>query len=156
MTRMNRLAVIYSCGFAALTGQEVPAQWVEALAQVETGGVARRGDRGRAAGLFQFHRGAWSDVSRIRRNHGLVTHPYSAAWDDGVAWIYARTWLSLNRTRLLQALNRNPTPAEVYLAHNLGFEGFSRLGFDIDRAAAWRRDAALRFETIALSKDKTK
>ena len=141
---------------AASLSAEVPDRWVEALAMVETGNASVSGDRGRARGPHQFHSAAWRQVSAIRKKAGQPVHPYSHAWDPAVSAEYARTWLAFLTAQLRRDTGRNPRPAEVFLAHNLGYEGFRRIGFQVCEAPDRRFDAALRFETLALSKDKTK
>lgn len=151
---MRALAML-SCATGCLAG-EIPDRWVDALAQVETGGSSVSGDRGRARGPHQFHSASWRDVSAERRKRGQEVHPYSHAWDPAVSACYARTWMLMLATRLAKDTGRWPRPAEVFLAHNMGYEGFRRIGFQICHAPDARHDAALRFETIALSKDKTR
>lgn len=133
----------------ALATPQVPERWVHALAQIETGGVARSGDKGRAAGLYQFHRAAWDCTSVARRSAGLPTYPYADAWHAARAGEYARSWLSHLAGLIHQATGRPATPAQVFLAHNLGLEGFARIGYEPSRAPAARLDAAVRFANLA-------
>lgn len=148
---MIKTAALFASGCAALCA-EVPDKWVHALAQVETGGVCRPGDRGKAKGIYQFHRAAWEQVSKIRTSHSLIPFSYSRATDQQIASEYAKMWLAYLADRLHKATGRKPRPAEVFLAHNLGFDGFKRIGFQVYRAPDARYDAAIRFENIVNSK----
>lgn len=148
---MSRAIAILSVACSSAAG-EIPDRWVHALAQVETGGQSVRGDRGKARGPHQFHSGSWKDVSAERKKRGEEVHPYSHAHDPQVSNMYAATWLHMIATRLARDTGRWPRPAEVFLAHNLGYEGFRRLGFQVCQAPPARYDTAIRFENICKSK----
>lgn len=148
-----RVAAILAVATSCAAG-EIPDRWVDALAQVETGNRSVRGDRGKARGPHQFHSRAWKDVSVERKKRGEDVHPYSHAWDPAVSSAYAKTWLRMIAVRLAKDTGRWPRPAEVFLAHNMGYEAFREIGFQVCEAPPARHDAALRFETLALSKEK--
>lgn len=148
---MGKLYAILSVAGASAFG-DVPERWIEALAQVETGNKSVAGDGTRARGPHQFHSSAWRDVTAERRRRGQPTHPYSHAWDPSVSRLYASTWLSMIANRLAKDTGRWPRPSEVFLAHNMGYEAFRRIGFQVCHAPGFRHDAAIRFENLALSK----
>ena len=143
-----RAVAILAVACSAWAG-EIPDKWVDALAQVETGNRSVWGDSRRARGPHQFHSKAWKDTSAERKKRGEEVHPYSHAWDPAVSSAYAKTWLLMLATRLAKDTGRWPRPAEVFLAHNLGYEGFRRLGFQVCQAPPARYDAAMRFETLS-------
>lgn len=113
----------------------VPDSWLNAVQKVESGGErdpdAALGDGKKARGRFQFHKSAWSDCSKVRREIGLTAHPYSKAHDRRIATEYARTWLTALRERLSSEIGRPAMAHEVWLAFNLGFEGFRRHSFRV-------------------------
>jgi hypothetical protein len=123
---------------AIATATPVPGCWVDAVQQVETGGQrnpdAAVGDGRRAKGRFQFHKEAWADCTKLRKAAGLPTHPYSKATDPVVAREYATTWLTYLRERLRKDIGRTPFLGEVWLAWNLGYQGFADIGFQLSLA----------------------
>jgi hypothetical protein len=46
---------------------------------------------------------------------------------------YARDFITILQSRLKYTLGRTPTVEQVYASFNMGFEGFRRCGFDINR-----------------------
>jgi len=108
----------------------VPDRWLEAVQRVETGGEAdpdaALGDGKRARGRFQFHKEAWSDCTKLRKELGLPTYPYSKAHDKRIATEYARTWLTALRERVTAEIGRPAMAHETWLAFNLGFAGFKK------------------------------
>ena len=150
---MTRLVAILA-GVASSMAGEIPDQWVWALGEIETGNRSVTGDRSKAAGPHQFHSAAWRQVSEERKRNHQHIFPYKLAYDAEVSAWYAKTWMLMLATRLAKDTGRWPRPAEVFLAHNLGYEGFRKIGFQVGNAPAKRYDAALRFETLALSKSK--
>lgn len=123
---------------ALFTGDPtVPDTWVDAVAQIETGGHKDPdnavGDGIKAKGRFQFHRSAWSDCSKVRARYGLPVHPYSKASDPQISREYARTWLGVMRRVVSRQTGRPATLAETWSCYNRGVAGFQRIGFDLDR-----------------------
>lgn len=108
----------------------VPDRWLDAIQKVETGGDgdpdSALGDGKKARGRFQFHKSAWSDCSKLRKEMGLPVYPYSKAHDRRIATEYARTWLTALRERLSAQIGRPAMAHETWLAFNLGWAGFSR------------------------------
>lgn len=149
---MINTAVILALATGSVAG-EIPDRWVWALGEIETGNRSVTGDRGKAKGPHQFHRAAWAEVSAERKRNHQHIFPYSLAMDKEVSAWYAKTWMLMLATRLAKDTGRWPRPAEVFLAHNIGYEGFRKLGFQVCEAPAKKYDAALRFETLCLSKE---
>lgn len=107
----------------------VPETWVDAVEKLESNHRAVYGDHGKAAGSFQFHREAWTDCSKVRREAGLPAYSYALAMNPTVGREYARTWLAFLKATLTQHLGRPAHLGEVWLAYNLGLEGFRRYDY---------------------------
>jgi hypothetical protein len=109
----------------------VPDRWVDAVAQIETNNRNIPGDAGLAAGVFQWHKAAWSDCTKMRKEAGLKTWPYSKAKDPATAREYASFWLSYLRGVITVKIGRPALLGEVWLAYNLGVTGFGRYGYSM-------------------------
>lgn len=132
MKLLALLSLAASCSAAQVTQQQV---W--AVIQIESAGnPAATGDKGAAAGAAQFHRASWSDTSRFRKANGLTVYPYAKAYDLQIAASYLHSWLTLNATRFTAATGRQPTTADLYAMHQLGFTGYAQRAFDIQRCPA--------------------
>jgi hypothetical protein len=124
----------------------VDGQFLDKLASIESSGNPKAiGDGGRAIGMFQFHKAAWQDTSRLRRMAGKAVYPYQDAVDASKAREYAKTFCDSLEARLEKRLGRPPTDGEVYGAWNLGFTGFARRGFDLAKCPAITQRAAKKF-----------
>lgn len=135
---------------ASLIGAPIPEKWTEALALVESGdNHLAYGDGTSARGPHQFHRAAWADVTKMRKAQGKTTWTYTKARTRYASYAYAETWLTFLRDQIKQMTGREPTAQQVFLAHNMGLEGFRAIGFDPHRAPHERFDAANRFATLA-------
>ena len=115
---------------AAILADPVPDTWLDAVAQIESNGrPAARGDRGAARGEFQFHKEAWEDCSKLRRQAKLPIYPYSCATDRAKAREYARTWLTWIQAQISAEIGRKALAHETWLGFNLGLAGFRKIGF---------------------------
>jgi len=113
--------------------------------QIESSGRASAvGDSGLAAGLAQFHQGAWQDTSAWRAARGLPVFSYASATQPACSKAYLHSWLSLNAARFERATGRAPTGADLYAIHNLGFSGYQQRGFDLGRCPAITQRKAAR------------
>lgn len=121
--------ILATLSVAIAAMQPVPETWLDAVAQTESNNRSVSGDKGLAAGVFQFHASAWADCSKVRKAAGLKTHPYSKAYDPAVAREYARTWLSYLTAKLGDAIGRPPHLGEVWLAYNMGLTGFRKYSY---------------------------
>lgn len=102
----------------------VPLDYMRQMAQIESGGDPNAGNKSGAAGLYQF-------MPRTAQSYDL-TDPY-----DPVASANAAAQLTLdNQTALRNRLGRDPTPGELYLAHQQGAAGAGGLLSNPDAPAA--------------------
>lgn len=109
----------------------VPDRWVDAVAQIETNNRNIDGDNGLAAGVFQWHKAAWSDCTKLRKQAGLKAYLYSKAKDPDIAREYASFWLSYLRGVMTVKMGRPALLGETWLAYNLGVTGFSKYGYSM-------------------------
>ncbi len=111
----------------------VPDKWLDAIQRIESGGHPdpdnALGDGKKARGRFQFHKEAWADCTKLRKQMGLPVFPYAKANDKAIATEYARTWLTALRERLTAEIGRPALAHETWLAFNLGFVGFKKFMF---------------------------
>ena len=123
--------VISILAMAAVIASPVPEKWIDDIEQVESAGNACAvGDSGKALGSFQWWSTAWADCSKVRKEQGLPVYTYApGAKSKTRSREYARTWLNHLRQRLSQDIGREANIAEVWLAYNLGYEGFRKYGF---------------------------
>jgi hypothetical protein len=92
------------------------------------------GDGGKSLGMFQLSRKAWADVNKARAKAGLATYGYDRnVMNHDINRAYARDFITILQSRLKSTLGRTPTVEQVYASFNMGFEGFRRCGFDINR-----------------------
>lgn len=92
------------------------------------------GDNGRSLGEYQMSAAAWSDVSRWRKGRGQPIYEYKAfVMDSQISRLYAADYLSILQEQLRRKLRRLPSHGEIYAAYNLGFTGFSRCDFRLDK-----------------------
>jgi hypothetical protein len=94
----------------------LPPGYLARTAQIESGGnPSAKNPRSSAGGLFQF-------IDSTARQYGLVDR-----YDAGQATDAASRLASDNARQLRGALGREPTAAELYLAHQQGGTGARRL-----------------------------
>jgi hypothetical protein len=99
------------------------ARLLQAIGQVEGGVRTQRGDGGLAYGLYQTHRAAWQDGNKQLALEGRPTYPMTQ-WRSPVAQdMVALALLRVHRGRLFDEGIRNPTPEQLALAWNRGYEG---------------------------------
>ena len=127
----------------ATTQPSVPEHWIDQVEQIESGGRNVYGDGRKARGIFQFHRAAWKDTSKIRKAAGLAVYPYNDAFNRQVAREYARSWLTYIYYYLSKRYCRPARLSEVWLAYNLGIDGFRRYNYNMRIVEDWRREKAL-------------
>ena len=147
MTRISVVALLLlGCSCQAQTD----AKLLDAIGQVESGMNRKaRGDSGKAYGPYQMHAEAWHIGNKQLTAEGFK--PYALTqWrnetaQDMVALAYLR-WL---RAQFKVAEIDFPTPAQMALAWNLGFEGALRINFDPKMADQTRRSYAVRVENLA-------
>lgn len=113
-----------------------PAMLDKVITIESSGRPSARGDNGAGLGLAQFHYAAWQDTSAWRIRQGLPAYPYHKALDATIARDYLHSWLSINAARFKEATGRPATLVDLYAIHNLGFNGYRKRGFDIERCPA--------------------
>ena len=109
----------------------IPDRWLTAIEQVESNSRNISGDAGLAQGVMQFHKEAWSDCSKLRKQAGLKSYPYSKAKDPAIAREYAGFWLSYLRGVLTAKIGRPALLGETWLAYNLGVTGFGKYHYSM-------------------------
>lgn len=94
----------------------LPPAFLQRTAQIESGGNPNAQNRGSSAGgLFQF-------IDKTAEAMGLRNKFDPVASTDAAARL-----ASENKAKLARALGRDPSPAELYLAHQQGATGAVRL-----------------------------
>lgn len=94
----------------------VDAATLRTIAQIESGGNPRaKNPRSSAGGLFQF-------VDGTARDYGLADRYDAAQASDAAARL-----MKANASYLRKNLGREPSPGELYLAHQQGMEGARKL-----------------------------
>jgi hypothetical protein len=108
---------------------------LDAVCQIESsGGRFTYGDGGLSLGHFQIQKVAWTDVVEWRKKRNLTTHDYRQnVLNPQISRIYASNYLTILHGRLKQQYNREPTPAELYAAYNMGMSSFRKCNYDIAR-----------------------
>jgi hypothetical protein len=132
---MRKLFAIvgYFCGVALVSA----ADWqpsprlLDAVCQIESsGGLYVLGDRGLSLGHFQFQKAAWADVCVWRQKRNLPVYDYRAnVFDPRISRIYAGNYLTILHDRLKEQYDREPTPAEIYAAYNMGLNAFRKCNY---------------------------
>lgn len=146
------MTAVFAMAVASVVANPVPEAWVDAVEHVESGGRNISGDKGKAAGVFQFWAVAWADCSKVRAKAGLPVHPYHMATNRKVAREYARTWLTYLRNRLTIEIGRPASAAETWLAYNLGLTGFKAVGYQWAFVPADKFSKALTIQQLANKK----
>ncbi len=126
MTRLSVIALFF-LHFNTVKAAASDAAFLEAIAQVESGGnrkaVGKAGERGQ----YQIGREAWDDASARLEAKGTHHNQWSK-WRNAVVqdMIAAQHLLTL-RERFASVGISDPTPEQLALAWNRGFTGARRL-----------------------------
>jgi hypothetical protein len=117
---------------------------IAAISRIESGGdhaaIGAAGERG----AWQMSRLAWTHVNELRAARGVKVHPWTAAHTPAVARAYVTEYLAWLQGRFTDANGRPPTAGETYALWNLGYAGFQKRGFDLNRCPAITRRGAER------------
>ena len=151
MRMFVRVVVVAAWLFATVEVRAtvVTDAFVEAVAQIESsGGRYLVGDGGKANGAWQMHEPAWQDTTEFRKRQGLPVWTYTHAGDPEVARLYARDYLTMLENQLSRALGENVTVELIYAAYNIGFSGFQRRGFLIEKAPSSTQAACARLAQL--------
>lgn len=132
-------AKVVLCLLSAGLGAAPTPQFLDALSWAETRNENITGDRGEARGTFQFHRSAWLEADWLRQQQNLPRREYdSGATCPATARAYAATLLG-EYERRLRARGIEPTAARLWLCWSMGWTGARQIGFNLDRAPAYKR-----------------
>lgn len=124
----------------------ISEKFLDAIAHIESSGRSRViGDGGKARGMFQLHRAAWEDARKISP---LIGDYQTGALNPATARQVARVYLNILAARLERALGYAPTSGQVYAAFNLGFAGFKKRGFDLNRCPVTTQKAVKKLEVM--------
>jgi hypothetical protein len=130
-------AVVVCCSAHLAWGEDWRPEdrFLEIVRQIESsGGKFLYGDGGRSLGDFQMSAAAWTDVNTWRKSRGIKTYSYRPhVFNSQINRAYAGDYMVILRERLIRHIKREPTPAELYAAYNMGFTAFRRCGFDLNR-----------------------
>lgn len=118
----------------------------DAIAFTESRGDYRAiGDAGQAYGAYQMHRSAWDDANAFRRTNNLSPFAWYNKRYKGAQDAMCRTFIELVKHRFRNKYNREPLPSEIYMAFTCGFEGASRVNFDVTKLSDVKQRGILRF-----------
>ena len=124
----------------------VSDKFLDAVAHIESSGRSDViGDGGKARGMFQLHRAAWSDA---QKRNPLVVDYVSGSTNPSASRLAAKTYLNILAERFTLNNKRPPTPGELYACYNMGFAGFSKIGFELNRAPKTTRNAAQKLKGL--------
>lgn len=122
------LVALWLFGCSALA--QTDARILQAIGQVESGGNRLAvGDHGTALGRYQQHATSWRDANDLLLREGKPTVPRSSWRTASNQDIVAMAYLRVLRHRFALYGIPNPTPAQLAVAWNLGFEAARRKGF---------------------------
>jgi hypothetical protein len=140
------LLVLASNAFA----WEPSAKFIEAVAQVESGGDSQAiGDKGKARGTYQFHKAAWTDCTTILSKAGAPTASWSTgAMNEATARLYFTTYC-MHIARRLEKDGLTPNNGSVYLCYTMGYNGAKKIRFLIDKAPQVKKSSVTRVITLS-------
>ena len=111
-----------------------PEEFLKAVCFVESSnGLFTYGDGGRSLGDFQLSESAWMDVNSWRRARKLKTYSYKNVFNSSISRIYASNYMSILYGELTRKLKRQPTPAELYAAYNMGLGMFAQCDYKLHK-----------------------
>jgi hypothetical protein len=115
--------------------------FLDAVCQIESSnGRYVYGDGGRSLGHFQIQKAAWTDVVAWRKRRGLAVHDYHRfVLNPEVSRIYAANYLTILHNQLKGLYQREPTPAEIYAAYNMGLTSFGKCNYNLSRINSMTR-----------------
>jgi len=127
VTRPFSIVALFLLGFNSAAASD--AAFLEAVAQVESGmdrkAVGKAGERG----MYQLKKAAWDDANARLEAEGRQTYPF-ARWRDATAQdMTAAAHLRVLRQRFKADGYSTPTPEQLALAWNRGYEGAKSWNF---------------------------
>lgn len=103
---------------------------LRAIAQVESGeDAAAVGDSGSAVGKYQQHPSSWADANDWLKRNNHPTYPRSTWRSERIQDVMAAAFLQVCKDRLRRHGIANPSPAQIAVVWNMGFEAARRRGF---------------------------
>ena len=118
---------------------EINGKFIAVVAHLESGGELHPnkavGDDGDSNGAYQIKAEAWECCNRWLRANKHKTWAYKPFVNDpAISHYYCKLYLSLKARELHKVIKDRPvTHMDVYAAYNMGFRGYSRIGYD------WKR-----------------
>ena len=133
MTRGAISTCLLLCLSAVANAIDYP-RLLPVVSQIESSGNPQAvGDGTKARGLFQFHKEAWVQASKVRKIAGHRIYAYSYAHDPYVSSLYAEAYIGWLAKSLRTRLGREPSHWEVYAAFNRGLGGFADLDYKFSK-----------------------
>ena len=127
MNRAFSIVALFLLGFNSAAASD--ATFLEAIAQVESGmdrkAVGKSGERG----MYQLKKAAWDDANALLESEKHF-HCQWSQWRDAIAQdMIAAAHLRILRQRFKADGYSTPTPAQLALAWNRGYEGAKSWNF---------------------------
>ena len=129
MTLNQRFSVVALLLLGCSAKAQTDAMLLEAIAQVESGcdrnAVGKAGEKG----MYQLKKASWSDANARLEAEGRQTYPFSR-WRDATAQdMTAAAYLRVLRQRFKADGHSTPSPEQLALAWNRGYEGAKSWNF---------------------------
>jgi len=136
------LFFLVSLGSAQAKEWQPPEEFLKAVCFVESSnGQYIYGDSGRSLGDFQLSESAWLDVNEWRKARRLQTYTYNRhVFNSYINKVYASNYMSILYGELNRKLGRQPSPAELYAAYNIGIGTFAQCDYKLHRVNAVTRE----------------
>ena len=84
------------------------------------------GDKGKARGAYQMHKGAWADAEkRLDLNYDWKTF----STDSFISRMYCREYFKILYFQFVNKYHKTPTDIQLYMAYNMGFNGADEYSF---------------------------
>ena len=129
MSLTTRYSVVAMLLLGCTANAQSDATFLEAIAQVESGcdrnAVGKAGEKG----MYQLKRSAWTDANARLQAEGRPTYAM-IRWRDATAQdMIAAAYLRVLRQRFKADGYSTPTPEQLALAWNRGYEGAKSWNF---------------------------
>jgi hypothetical protein len=140
--KLNLHAITYA---ALITSSIEAAQTnnVHAIAYIESGDNMRAVGKAGERTAWQIMPATWACYVRPDEKLKITRR------ED--AFVVANRIYAHNYVRFVKATRRAPTHVDVYAMWNLGFAGYKRRHFEIERCPRVTQDAALRYHTVCVN-----
>lgn len=120
------LALIGLCSFAEAK-EIINDKFLDSVAMIESNfNYDAVGDKGKARGAYQMHKGAWADAEkRLELKYDWKTF----STDSFISRMYCREYFKILYFQFLNKYHKTPTNIELYMAYNMGFNGADEYAF---------------------------